>query len=506
MIKQLKKWELTDTLREAHNKYNETVDALENNTRENSTEIQGKLDKKLDIGSSNVYNITDVNEIVEKLSVSDAPFEFSLDASNKDVNLWHPFVIPLGNASRNVKTVSGNYASIPKVKVYCSTLIGNSVVNGRKSPNSQHELGGVVMIAELEITLNRWGDGTGGISGKFGYRFSSKPPIMTCIEGSYDELVIWCLGGWKYQFYCSVPVEPYPDAITIRAQNNPTYTKTVPTLSSHIAWILNSSQCGVYQAIGSDNSSVVTLIENPHNSAGNPMWTTGNLPVPAQHENTSGEILLSGYKNNSHRIWLHAGNELNFRVPSGSTNLWVNFRNIGTQFGGLIIGNSTAGGKGTLWAARSENPIYSDYAELFPKNPKTHTEPGDIIVVDETVETEEYTLSTNSMRRVVGVHSDNYAVLIGGRDLKIKEGTEKDVYGLEESNKEDFIPVGLVGRLAVKVVGKIKKGEFIVPDETYTGVGRAYDRTIDSLENIVGMAVVSKTTENIERIMCRLGR
>ena len=73
-----------------------------------------------------------------------------------------------------------------------------------------------------------------------------------------------------------------------------------------------------------------------------------------------------------------------------------------------------------------------------------------------------------------------------------------------EYNLPKFIPVGLVGRVKAKIVGEVKKGDFIVISEI-PGVGRAFNKDIDSVIDIIGMACESSSSEDIKRIKVKLG-
>lgn len=117
---------------------------------------------------------------------------------------------------------------------------------------------------------------------------------------------------------------------------------------------------------------------------------------------------------------------------------------------------------GDLTATRVFNAVWNDYAEFFERGEET--EVGDIIALDENSDEERYIKATSESKVIVGVHSDTFAHLIGGENPPDGE----DFY---EHNIKKFIPVGLAGRVKVKVVGTVKKGDYITLSDDISGVG-----------------------------------
>lgn len=134
--------------------------------------------------------------------------------------------------------------------------------------------------------------------------------------------------------------------------------------------------------------------------------------------------------------------------------------------------------------------VWNDYAERFEKSIELKTEPGDIIALDKSSDKEIYKLAEEGDLNIVGVHSDEYGMLIGG--------VEND----EEYNKEHFIPVGMIGRVKTKVIGPIHKGDRIVPSHI-AGVGRAY-KDGDNMFSIVGFATETNLDENIKKVRTKI--
>ena len=136
------------------------------------------------------------------------------------------------------------------------------------------------------------------------------------------------------------------------------------------------------------------------------------------------------------------------------------------------------------------NAVWNDYAERFEKPVELKTEPGDIIALDKSTETEMYKLAEEGDSNIVGVHSDEYGMLIGG------------VADDEKYNKEHFIPVGMIGRVRTKVIGPIHKGDRIVPSNI-PGVGRIFENG-DNMFAIVGFATETNLDPNIKKVRTKI--
>ena len=104
---------------------------------------------------------------------------------------------------------------------------------------------------------------------------------------------------------------------------------------------------------------------------------------------------------------------------------------------------------GTLTAAKVYNAYYNDYAEFFPRGGDTMA--GDLIALDETATYERYVRATDKSKCVVGVETNEFAMIIGG------EPAEKGENPLEK-NLDRFIPVALMGRVHVRFSGKAEAG------------------------------------------------
>lgn len=160
--------------------------------------------------------------------------------------------------------------------------------------------------------------------------------------------------------------------------------------------------------------------------------------------------------------------------------------------------NGALSWSGTSFTApKVYNAVYNDYAEYFPKGEET--EPGDIISLDFSSDTERYVKADNIKNTaVVGVHSDSYGHLIGG------DNPPASFTGsFEDYNNVRYIPIALCGRVMVKVKGIVHKGEYIVASDI-SGVGKAEESSKLSTNHPVGIALENKLTEGISKIKIKI--
>lgn len=172
-------------------------------------------------------------------------------------------------------------------------------------------------------------------------------------------------------------------------------------------------------------------------------------------------------------------------LTSGSASTgFVNYSGT-TSTAGQLNGGTTAPDattrlnyNGYLYATRIYNAVYNDYAEYFEKG--EDTEPGDIV---SKLPNGLYGKSQHSHdNMVVGVHSDSYGHCLGGTG---------------NNDEENFIPIGLSGRVNVKVIGKIKEGDLIV-SSYYPGIGMATQTYTPG--TVIGKALENKNYEDIGKI------
>ena len=176
-------------------------------------------------------------------------------------------------------------------------------------------------------------------------------------------------------------------------------------------------------------------------------------------------------------------------IPSKTSELTNDSRYVSTDASGNVVLT------GTLTATQVFNAVYNDYAEFFPRG--GDTERGDIIACDETSTREQYVKATDKSQCVVGVHSEEFAQIIGG--LQVEEGK-----GVMETNIRQFIPVAMAGRVHVKYFGKAIVGTKVVPSEI-PGVGRAWQEG-DPPDHVVGRIVEPDTLQDIRLVKILVGR
>ena len=171
----------------------------------------------------------------------------------------------------------------------------------------------------------------------------------------------------------------------------------------------------------------------------------------------------------------------------------------GTFHGTVSFGNTTyyINTSGVANFSKCYGAVYNDYAEWFPRGGET--EPGDIIALDVTSQNERYVRADARCKMIAGVHSDEYAMLIGGESASDTEDYHKKNIG-------KYIPVALAGRVMTRVTGPICTGDIILPSDI-PGVGRAArkDEQYSSC-CVVGYAVESDDRTDVRRLRIRVGR
>lgn len=149
------------------------------------------------------------------------------------------------------------------------------------------------------------------------------------------------------------------------------------------------------------------------------------------------------------------------------------------------ISNGNMNCTGTITGQRVYSAVYNDYAEWYEKQDKDEPfEAGDILVWDETGVTK---CKKMNDPRVIGVFSDTYGHIIGGE-------SHIDM----EKNHDRYVPVGLNGRVSVKIAGEAKPGYFVVTSGI-PGVGMAIPPEYAKPGTIVGKILRPKNTSGIEK-------
>lgn len=135
---------------------------------------------------------------------------------------------------------------------------------------------------------------------------------------------------------------------------------------------------------------------------------------------------------------------------------------------------------GYFYATRVYNAVYNDYAEYFEKNEEV--EAGDIVILNPNGNG--YIKSRYAYDNlVVGVCSDSYGHILGG------DGS-KDV-------DDKYIPIGLAGRVDVKVVGKINKGDLLISSNIPGVAMKAEEYKVGT---VIGKALEIHNEDNIKKI------
>ena len=188
-----------------------------------------------------------------------------------------------------------------------------------------------------------------------------------------------------------------------------------------------------------------------------------------------------------------AATNVNLTADTATTTAYVPFAaGSGSQALKYHTGFTFNASTGALSATKVYNAVYNDYAEFFPRGEET--EVGDIIALDMGSEDEKYVKATADSI-VAGVHSGEYAHIIGGDEAP--EGED-----FVEYNISKYIPISLAGRVHVKVIGPVKRGNYIIASNI-SGVGIATDKPTNE-RAIVGYAVETNDSEDVKLIRVRV--
>lgn len=140
---------------------------------------------------------------------------------------------------------------------------------------------------------------------------------------------------------------------------------------------------------------------------------------------------------------------------------------------------------GAINAERVYSAVYNDYAEIYECNPNDILEPGDIIMYDPDQNI--YCKATQQYGNLaIGVYSDSYGFIVGGSN---GFGNYKE------------IPVGLCGRVKVKIIGPINFGD-LIEVSSIDGVGRKSDSPKPGY--IIGKCLQRKDSLGTERVTMQI--
>lgn len=137
--------------------------------------------------------------------------------------------------------------------------------------------------------------------------------------------------------------------------------------------------------------------------------------------------------------------------------------------------------EGYFYATRVYNAVYNDYAEYFFKD-DNNLEYGDVISINS--EGNGYIKSQGAYDKlVVGVYSKEFAQCIGG------EGKGDD--------DQKYASVGMAGRVNVKMVGIVRKGELLSASDI-PGVAMVASQYIPG--TVIGKALENSDNENVKEV------
>lgn len=337
----------------------------------------------------------------------------------------------------------------------------------------------------------------------------NKPNVMTYKRGAYKEVMNWesnCI-----QSVTEGMSEDHPSAYNYGVQvnlgtvgkggntrlyfphNGGMYLRNFWDTGNSSGWItmLNDRNFQQY-ALPKD----ATAVRATSDAAGNNIQTTyaTKKELPTVPSKVSAFTNDSGYAKSADLATVATSGKYTDllerpAIPSKTSELTNDSRYVSTDASGNVVLT------GTLTATQVFNAVYNDYAEFFPRG--GDTERGDIIACDEASTREQYVKATDKSLCVVGVHSEEFAQIIGG--LQVEEGK-----GVMETNIRQFIPVAMAGRVHVKYFGKAIVGTKVVPSEI-PGVGRAWQEG-DSLDHVVGRIVEPDTRQDVRLVKILVGR
>ena len=151
----------------------------------------------------------------------------------------------------------------------------------------------------------------------------------------------------------------------------------------------------------------------------------------------------------------------------------------GTLTGPLVGTTITAD---TISANKIYGAVWNDYAEWFEKeNVDDVFDFGDICAWKHNG----VVLASPSDVNVVGVVSNTYGHILGGLPLSDME-----------KNSKCFVPIGLTGRVSVKVQGAVQAGDLII--SAGNGIGKVDNEA--SVRQVVGKALESSNKEDVKLI------
>lgn len=139
---------------------------------------------------------------------------------------------------------------------------------------------------------------------------------------------------------------------------------------------------------------------------------------------------------------------------------------------------------GTLTASKVYNSVFMDLAEAYEPAEDEIFNPGDIVQVNEDGKLTR--AKASSLFPVVGIVSDEYAECFGASEEEIESAAK--------------IPVGLIGKIHVNVIGPVKLGDKIALIRD--GIGASCSTNNLLRDNIVGKALESNNETGLKKVLC----
>lgn len=140
--------------------------------------------------------------------------------------------------------------------------------------------------------------------------------------------------------------------------------------------------------------------------------------------------------------------------------------------------------EGTLTANKVFNSVFMDLAEAYEPAEDEIFTPGDIVQVNEDGKLTRAVSSSHFP--IVGVVSDEYAACYGATE--------------EELESAEKIPVGLIGKIHVNVIGPVKLGDKIALIRDGVGASCSTNNLLNS--NIIGKALESSNETELKKVLC----
>lgn len=160
--------------------------------------------------------------------------------------------------------------------------------------------------------------------------------------------------------------------------------------------------------------------------------------------------------------------------------------NITTRKNLTVNGNIEA--VGTITASKIYNAVFMDLAEGYEPNLDESFMPGDIVEVREDGLLYKANNITNN-KTIVGVVSSEYAACYGATEDELEHGLK--------------IPVGLIGKVHVNVVGAVKIGDYITA--SVNGLGASHNVNLSYKTNhIIGKALESNDSLEVKKVLCQI--